>query len=363
MKSKIVIGPLTVNLLIVVVLVVVLFLLNGCQTKPELRELAETYYNLGNAYIELEQWEKAETAYARSLEIEPDMYRAEYNLAKVHIYSGNYSDAERVLEKLLEKDPENIIFLETLAWSKLHRGLTQQAEVMYRSLLERDPANCNVRYNLALLLVDREEYAEAYSILLECVHFDNADAEVLLEIGLIEQKLEWGSGAAWFEKAAEKKPQNEKILTELAAALKEEEDFTEALDVYRRLSRNAEENNGAKFLFEQARLLLEKLEETEEAYTALTSALEEGFSDTDRLSDLYMYVEERENFDLLYDLEDLLRQFELIEAVTERAEQKKQNETQSETESEAQSEPQSETKSESQSEVRSRMPLPHGTPA
>lgn len=344
------------NLLIVnLSIVLLLFLFIGCQTKPEVTELAETYYNLGNAYIELEQWEKAETAYARSLEIEPDLYRAEYNLAKVHIYSGNYSDAERVLKKLLEKDPENIIFLETLGWAQLKRGRIDQAESMYRSLLERDPANCNVRYNLALVLSDREEYAEAYSILLECVYFDNTDAEILLKIGLVEKKLEWGSGAAWFEKAAEKKPQNERILTELATALEEEENFTEALDVYHRLSRSAEENKKEKYLFEQARLLLEKMEENEEAYTVLTTALEEGFTELDSLSELYMYVEEKEDADLLFDLEEILRQFDLYEAVIERVERNKQSEEQSETQSEEQSETQSETKS--------RSPFQQGHPA
>src|SRR6056297_879096 len=129
----------------------------SCQSKPYQQELAETYYNLGNAYIELTKWDEAETAFARALEINPDLYRAEYNMARVYIHSGNYSSAVDILNKLLERDPENIIFLETLAWTRVKQGRGARAEEIYRSLLDSDPANCNVRYNLALLLRDRED--------------------------------------------------------------------------------------------------------------------------------------------------------------------------------------------------------------
>lgn len=313
---------------------VLLLLLAGCQTSPQQRELAETYYNLGNAYVELEDWGKAENAFARALEINPAMYRAGYNMARVYIHSQNYSQAADILHQLLEADSGNITFLETLAWVELKRGRIEQAQSIYRSLLDKDPANCNVRYNLSLLLSDRGEYAEAYSLLLKCVYGQSSDAELLLLLGQLEQKLEWGSGLGWFERASELNPQNQAVLAELAAAYARERDFTEALDIYRRLSARAEEGEKGRFLLQQARILLVRLEENTRGITALKEALESGFKDIDKLAALYNLLSEHNRAEALSAMEAELRRFQLLDGVEAAAEQARE-----ETEDEAEEVP------------------------
>jgi len=299
--------------------IVLLLLLVGCQTNLQQRELAETYYNLGNAYIELEDWRKAENAFARAIEIDPDMYRAGYNMARVYIHSQNYSKSADILHQLLEADSENIKFLETLAWVELKRGKIEQAQSIYRSLLEKDPANCNVRYNLSLLLSERGEYAEAYSLLLKCVYSKSADAEILLLLGQLEQQLEWGSGLGWFERASELDPQNQSALSELAAAYVKERDITEALEIYRRLSARAEEEEKGRFLLQQARILLVQLEEKSRGAAALKEALEAGFRDVDKLAALYSALDEQNRIEALAALEAELQRVQLLEAVEEKA--------------------------------------------
>ena len=296
-------------------------LLIGCQTSPQQRELAETYYNLGNAYIELEDWGKAENAFARALEIEPGMYRAGYNMARVHIYSQNYSQAAAILDQLLEADSGNITFLETLAWVELKRGKIDQAQSLYRSLIEKDPANCNVRYNLSLLLNDRKEYAEAYSLLLKCVYGKSSDAEMLLLLGQLEQKLEWGSGLGWFERASELDPQNQSVLLELADAYVRERDFTEALDIYRQMSARAEDTEKGRFLLQQARILLVQLEENTRGIAALKEALEVGFRDVATLASLYTALDEQNRADASSAMEAELQRVQLFDAVEEAADE------------------------------------------
>ncbi len=289
--------------------------LTGCQTKPYQQELAETYYNLGNAHIKLAQWDAAEAAFARALEINPELYRAEYNMARVYINSGNYDSAVDILNQLLERDPENIIFLETLAWTRVKQGRGERAEEIYRSLLDSDPANCNARYNLALLLSDREEYAEAYSLLIECVYGGRADWEILMEMGNLEKALGWGSGVGWFEKAEEKVPQEESVLRNLAAAYEQEGQPAQALDLYRRLAGSAEGPQRGEYLLEQARILFLQLEEQQQGQTALEGALEAGFKDTETLSELYTAVVEQDDVDVLTSVEAALRRFQLLDLV------------------------------------------------
>jgi pentatricopeptide repeat protein len=245
------------------------------------------------------------------------MYRAEYNMARVHIYSQNYSQAAGILHQLLEADSGNITFLETLAWVELKRGRIDKAQSLYRSLIKKDPANCNVRYNLSLLLSEREEYAEAYSLLLKCVYGKSSDAEILLLLGQLEQKLEWGSGLGWFERASEQNPQNQSVLSELAAAYVQERDFTEALDLYRRMSARAEEAEKGWFLLQQARILLVELEEKTRGIAALKEALEAGFRDVDKLAALYTALGEQNRPEALSAMEAELQRLQLLDAVEE----------------------------------------------
>lgn len=296
-------------------LAVVLFSVLSCQTKPYQQELAETYYNLGNAYIELEEWKAAETAFARAIEIMPEMYRAEYNMARVHINSRDYKSAVSILTKLLERDPENIIFLETLAWAEVQRGRLGRAEELYRDLIEKDPANCNVRYNLALLLRDRQEHTAAYSLLLECVRNQSADSEILVQIGKLEIELGLGSGLGWFERALEKSPQDKIVQQSLAAAYARDSRFTDALEMYRRLAGSLEGAERGRYLFEQARILFLELEEQEQARAALESALQAGYRDVERLAEFYSAAGQQANADMLTSVEAELRGFQLLEQV------------------------------------------------
>ncbi len=298
-----------------------LFLLTACQTKPYQQELAEAYYNLGNAYIELEQWNEAETAFARAIEIQPDLYRAEYNMARVYIHSKNFKSAVNILKKLLEQDPENIVFLETLAWAEAKRGRVASAEEIYRSLLERDPANCNVRYNLALMLIEREGYAEAYSLLLECVYQDSADWEILLRLGNLETELGWGNGIGWFEKALEKAPREKSVLESLATVYEQEGLPTEALEMYRQLAGSADRSEKGKYLLEQARIMYLQMEEQQQGQESLEAALEAGLNeDTELLTDFYNSVMQKGNVELQTSVETLLRRFQLLETVQAAAE-------------------------------------------
>lgn len=314
-------GRLSANIFKISVFMGSLFLLAACQTKPYQQELAETYYNLGNAYIELEQWNEAETAFARAIEIQPDLYRAEYNMARVYIHSKNFNRAVDILNTLLERDPENVVFLETLAWAEAKWGRLERAEKIYRSLLKSDPANCNVRYNLALMLIERKEYAEAYSLLIECVYQGGADWQILIRMGNLEIELGWGNGIGWFEKALEKAPQEKRVLESLAAVYEEEGMHTEALETYRRLSGSADSSERGKYLLEQAGILYLQMEEQQQGQDMLEAALEAGIDeDTELLTEFYTSILSTGDADLQTGVETLLRRYQLLESVQAAAE-------------------------------------------
>jgi len=293
--------------------IVVLF---SCRTAPVQEELAETYYNLGNAYLDLERLDEAESAYARAIELKPKLHAAEYNLARVYLFNGSYKSAESLLNQLLEKDPQNGMVREMLAWTYIRTGRLDEAEELYHEVLKEDPANCNVRYNLALMAADRKEWREVHEMLIECVYLDRADGDILALLGRAERESGEGSGLGWLEEAADKKPQDMGIAAELADAYQEEGFFVEALEVYDRII-EAEEIETAVYLFEKAYIYYTALEEDEEGLSWLKDALEQGYKDTEGLAELLKAMGYRADTAYFAEIENVLKQYNLYDSVME----------------------------------------------
>jgi len=291
-----------------------LLLLFSCQTNPAQKELAQTYYNLGNAYLDLNRLGEAESAYAHAFELDADLYVAGYNLARVYIFSENYDSAVSLLQELLEKDPGNIILRENLAWAFLEMGRAGEAEQLYKALIEEDPANCGVRYNLALLSSDREDWRQVYDILIECAYLEQEDGDILYLLGKAEKNAKLGSGLKWFEEAAEEDPENLEFLLELAGSYRDSGDFTLALSVYDKAIQLSSPDNGLYF-FEKAEILYTALEENEEGLIFLKNAFQAGYRDTARIADFLALMGFSPDTARFAEIRDVLRNFELLDTV------------------------------------------------
>jgi tetratricopeptide (TPR) repeat protein len=287
----------------------------SCSTSPVQRELAETYYKLGNAYLDLERWNEAETAYARALDLDPEMYRAGYNMARIYIYNGNHEYAVNILNELLEEDPGNIMIRESLAWAYLKMGRQAEAEQLYRGILHEDPANCDVRYNLSLLLKEEEKWEEIYSLLFECVELEEADGEILFLLGRAERNTGRGRGIGWMEEAVKIDRKNPDLLAALAEIYREEKMYTEAVKIYDDLAASRKEKRG-EYLFEKASLLYTAMDEAEEAFQALRRAVDEGYGNTEALATLMSEMGYEKNEDLPEELSRLFREAGLLTQLT-----------------------------------------------
>lgn len=71
----------------------------------------DAWYNLGNYYMRIEQYEKALEAYKKTLALDPHMASAYANIATVDGYIGRYDDAIENYERAFEKRPEWITLL------------------------------------------------------------------------------------------------------------------------------------------------------------------------------------------------------------------------------------------------------------
>lgn len=152
-------------------------LLAGCQTDLSSRELAEEYFNLGNAFFELGRYQDSFDYYSRAIRLSDNIPAAGYNLARLHEQRGEYAQAVSVLDGLLEEDPSNGLYLETRAFVRFQQGQRSSARAEYAALIDEYPARLRLRYNLGVLELEAGNEERAYRVLSEDVDLAEEDAE------------------------------------------------------------------------------------------------------------------------------------------------------------------------------------------
>lgn len=272
------------------VLVLLLLPLTGCVHSKTKLELAETHYNLGNAYAELGEWEKAARAYLRAVELDPSLRKAGYQTALVYMEAEEYGKAEEQLTALLSKDPDNQKIQENLAWLYIRSGREEDARALYKNILEQNPADCDVRYNLALLDAEEERWERVKENLYTCLDYESADAEIFRILGRAELELGEESGVEFLERAYEEDSTLPGIEKELAEAYREAEQYGPAVEMYDKLAEKAEDSQEAgEYFFQKAYLFFTAIEDYQRGEENLVRALEAGFSDKEQLASLVTY--------------------------------------------------------------------------
>ncbi len=189
-------------------------LLSGCASLKlgeQEKELADTYYNLGNAYLRLGSNQEALRAYRRALEINPDLREASYNLALGYTRMGRHDDAVTVLSGLLESDAENTLLLKRKAWNLLKSDRASEALETYRLILQIDPGDAEVRTAMVYLLLDRHEFSQAREHALWLLEFQGVGRDLLVLLYTIERELAEFDSVSWLEQAYYRYPGDREI--------------------------------------------------------------------------------------------------------------------------------------------------------
>ena len=273
--------------------ILVLFLLfaTGCRTSPSISELADVYYNLGNAYSELGRSADARAAYRRAFVLEPDLIKAAYSLGKVDIEAGKYDEGIDIFSTLLKKDKGNAVVKEALAWGYYKKGDKKKSLEWYKDIISSDAYNKNALHNICVLLTSEDNYTAAYPYLKQLDEFVPGDFFTEKQLGIAESKLGLSSGAVWFEKAEKEKPGDKDILNLLAEAYVTDKNYSKALETYDLL---LTKGKSPEILFDKAFVLLTKVEDYDRGLKVLREALSGGFNNEKKLKKLRDYP------DLLY---------------------------------------------------------------
>ncbi len=112
---------------------------------------AQSYFNLGNLYLERHDVKRALAMYEYSLKLQPDNTQALINSAMAYYYLGQQPDAEKTLRKALKVAPDNAQAHVTLGMLLVEQKRTVEAEAAFRTAIKHNPANAAAYFNLAVM--------------------------------------------------------------------------------------------------------------------------------------------------------------------------------------------------------------------
>ena len=273
--------------ILLIFLLLIMFVVCGCAGGLSRKEASKLYFNLGNAYFELGQNEKAISAYLRALDYDRKMRVASFNLAKTYIDTDRFSDAINILTRMLRDEPRNVILLSAKAYCIYRFGDFEQALELYNQILEMDPGNVEAIFNSAVINADEGSYTEALEKL-EILKRKRIEEDILRrinsKIGEIYYKAgEYRQAIEYLVFTKENEPENIANLKMLFDSYVQVRSYSSAVDVGSQII-NIEKDKDV--LFQLSFIYLTAIEDIERGISYLNQAISGGFSDREKISQL-----------------------------------------------------------------------------
>ena len=142
---------------------------NAVQAKPK---EAETYYQLGRAYLASGDLNRAAASFDRTIKLNPKHTDAQLKLAEIMSPSRDkktVADAEKYVTQVLSASPDNVDALNTLAFTELKLGKPEDAEQHLQQALRKFPASLLTSVNLARLKLSQRDLKGAEEVLKQAV--------------------------------------------------------------------------------------------------------------------------------------------------------------------------------------------------
>lgn len=303
----------------------------SCKSTGTKLELARDYYNIGNAYSDLEEYEKAASYYRRALVLDPSINQAAYNLARTSLETEEYDFAIKLLTDLEKQDGNNLMILEMLGFSWYQTGDDEKAAQYYKKSLEIDPAHLRSLHNMSLLEKQNEnwglsrQYLERLLELEEKKEYRILLAELAVAMGELENAI------LYYEDLILEYEGDPKTYLAMKDLYLETERYYKALDMLELLgSSDSDTEKVPGYYFEKAKLEIGILDDPINGQKSLKSALEKGYSERESLLELIELVEST----FRSDVKNLIEEYvSLEEPVEEESDENAKEESETDTSS------------------------------
>jgi tetratricopeptide (TPR) repeat protein len=220
------------------------------------------------------------------------MTASDYNLGRIAFETGRYEAAAVHFERVLNRDEFNVMALKAAAYSRIKNGDLKKAEALYDRVLALVPENADDGYNYALVLYAMEKYENCEEVLNRYPYTLEENSASLLLLARAQKAQKKVEAADTYAKwrTVHTGAANPRGLYEYAQVLEDAGLYARALEQYeetiKALTADTEELKKSTLRFEKARLLLTVDPENNEGITELSSAVNDGFSDTEAIEAL-----------------------------------------------------------------------------
>jgi predicted O-linked N-acetylglucosamine transferase (SPINDLY family) len=143
----------------------------------------QAWTNIGAAEHALGHLDAAEVAFQHSLALAPDDPNALLRNALLQVQRGRIEPSIAVVQRVLAKEPQLVPAWLFLGNAERLRDNWPAAEAAYRQALQIAPRDRDVRYNLALLLLQKGDYREAETWARQLVTENPRDADAWIVLG------------------------------------------------------------------------------------------------------------------------------------------------------------------------------------
>jgi len=129
----------------------------------------ETYELLGDAYSQTKDYAKAEQAYRKAVEADPDDPGHRHGLAQALVAQDKYAEALEQYKKLAEMEPGTADNYVRMAQMYRHLRQYDDAESSLQRAKQLAPGSAEILYNEALLDEDQDRYDDAVKVLTDAI--------------------------------------------------------------------------------------------------------------------------------------------------------------------------------------------------
>ncbi len=250
----------------------------GCVTNRQNRALASEYYDLGNTYVDLGQYDKAIQRFQAALKLDPGFVKADYNLALAYAHSKRFDEALAILKRLLLADPKNTQLLSARGWVQHLAGRDEDALADYRAVLDLSPADLNALYNSGIILWKLQRLPEALDRFNELLSRAPDDTDGLYAAGSLLLTLDEPQASGdTLSRYLDKKPTDIEAWYLVAAGAERLKKYSRALEAYDKIV--ALDSAQGDAWFGETRLLLTVVDDPQRGLETLAKALAAGFKD------------------------------------------------------------------------------------
>ena len=157
------------------------------QTQEFNGERPEAQVNLGNLYLDLQQFTRAEAAYRKALRLQPRFVPAYLNLAQMLADGDRESEAAEVLREGIRQVPDSADLHHALGLSLVRQKQTAQALPQLARAAELDKDNIGFTYVYAVALVSLGNREEALAVLARGLERHPGNIELLRLLERLER--------------------------------------------------------------------------------------------------------------------------------------------------------------------------------